>query len=90
MTKSQFIALTDNSVLQWDMAVQNVPHILMKHKQIQINISETNFFDGMSIFYSNQEVNGVVGALGLCSAHSAVLLSSSLSSSLSSITQQFT
>ena len=54
------------------MAVQNVPQILMKHKRIQINISLSNLFDGMSIFYSNQEVNRVVGAWGACSAHCAV------------------
>ena len=62
LTISQFIALTENLVLEWDMAVQNVPPVLIKQKQIQSNISESKFRDRMSIFYSNQEVNRVVGA----------------------------
>ena len=62
LTISQFIALTENLVLEWDMAVQNVLPVLIKQKRIQSNISESKFRDRMSIFYSNQEVNRVVGA----------------------------
>ena len=36
---------TENSVLQWDTAVQNVPQVPMKHKRIQSNICKSKFFD---------------------------------------------